>query len=98
MPKCVLCNKPIEESDIGDSTKVIPYKGRLSHKKCFDHIMKGYSKIEHNITLQKEQEKKEAKKEAAEKKIKPVEVENEGLSEEEYLRPGFLPGLQWIRS
>lgn len=84
MPKCVLCNKLIEESDIGDSEKVIPYKGRLAHRKCFDHIMKGYSKIEHNITLQKEQEKKEAKKEAAERKIKPVEVENEGLSEEEY--------------
>ena len=84
MPKCVLCNKPIEETDIGDNTKVIPYKKSLAHKKCFDHIMKGYSKIEHNITLQKEADKKQAKKEAEEKKIKPVEVETEGLSEEEY--------------
>lgn len=78
MAKCYLCGKII-----GDNEEVIPYKKTNVHKQCFDHIMKGYSQIEHSITKQKEAEKKQAKKEAT-NKIKPVEVEQEGLSEEEY--------------
>ena len=78
MAKCYLCGKVI-----GDNEKVIPYKKTTVHQKCFDHVMKGYTQIEHSITKQKEDEKKQAKKEAT-NKIKPVEVTKEGLSEEEY--------------
>ena len=81
--KCIICNKNFTLAELENETNLVLYKGKKAHRKCFDHIMKGYSKIEHNITLQKEQEKKQAKKEV-ESKVKPVEVENEGLSEEEY--------------
>lgn len=82
---CPLCNKPIILNEDGDSIEsTVPYKNnRLVHKKCFDHIMKGYVKIEKGTTKQKEQAKKQAKQ-TSQIQIKSVETEKEGLTEEEY--------------
>ena len=72
--KCYFCKEILSNTD-----ETVPYKGRLSHSKCFDAFMKGLTVYKQEELQKKAEEKKETKS-----RRKPKQELKDGLSEEEF--------------